>query len=94
MGAAAVQIGSDALATAAVLNKQFALSFGKIATFFAERCGLRVVPSAIVRALHRAATKALPTYAALVQTVRTSPWVGADETGWRVDAQLWWLHGL
>lgn len=94
VGAAAVQIGSDALATAAVLNKQFALSFGKIATFFAERCGLRVVPSAIVRALHRAATKALPTYAALVQTVRTSPWVGADETGWRVDAQLWWLHGF
>lgn len=94
LGAAAVQIGPEAIATAAVPNKQFALSFGKIATFFAERCGLRVGPSAIVRALHRAATQALPTYAALVQTVRTSPRVGADETGWRVDAQLWWLHGF
>ena len=94
VGAAAVQIGPEALATAAVLNKQFALSFGKIATFFVERFGLHVVPSTIVRALHRAATKALPTYAVLVQTVRTSPWVGADETGWRVAAQLWWLHGF
>lgn len=94
LGAAAVQIGPDAVATAAVLNKQFALSFGKVAAFFAERFGLTVVPSAIVRALHRAATKALPTYVALVQTVRTSPRVGADETGWRVDAHLWWLHGF
>jgi transposase len=91
LGAAAVQIGPDAVATAAVLNKQLGLSFGKVATFFAERFGLRVVPSAIVRALHRAATKALPTYVALVQTVRTSPMVVADETGWRVHAELQWL---
>ena len=44
-----------------------------------------------MRALHRAATQALPTYAALVQTVRTSAMVVADETGWRVHAELWWL---
>jgi transposase len=44
-----------------------------------------------VRALHRAADKALPTYAALVQTVRGSPMVVPDETGWRVHAELWWL---
>lgn len=91
LGAAAVQIGPDAVATAAVLNKQLGLSFGKIATFFAERCGLTVARSAIVRALHRAADQALPTYAALVQTVRTSPMVVADETGWRVHATLQWL---
>ncbi|HLW49222.1 MAG TPA: IS66 family transposase [bacterium] len=91
VGAAAVQIGPDAVATAAVLNKQLGLSFGKIATFFAERCGLQVARSAIVRALHRAGAKALPTYAALVQTVRGSPMVVADETGWRVHATLWWL---
>src|SRR5216684_768297 len=76
---------------AAVLNKQLGLSFGKIATFFGERWGLAVAPSAIVRALHRAGVKAFPTYAALVQTVRTSPMVVADETGWRVQATLWWL---
>lgn len=91
VGAAAVQIGPEAIATAAVLNKQLGLSFGKVATFFAERCGLRLARSAIVRALHRAAGKALPTYAALVQTVRGSPMVVPDETGWRVHAALWWL---
>lgn len=91
LGAAAVQMGPEAVATAAVLNKQLGLSFGKIATFFAERCGLTVVRSAIVRALHRAADQALPTYTALVQTVRSSPMVVADETGWRVHAMLQWL---
>jgi len=91
LGAAAVQLGPEAVATAAVLNKQLGLSFGKVATLFAERFGLPIAPSAIVRALHRAATKAFPTYAALVQTVRTSPMVVADETGWRVQASLWWL---
>jgi transposase len=84
-------MGPEAVATAAVLNKQLGLSFAKIATFLGERCGLTVAPSAIVRALHRAARKALPTYAALVQTVRSSPMVVADETGWRVQARLWWL---
>jgi len=37
--------------------------------------------SAIVRALHRAATKAFPDLHSLVQTVRTIPMVVADETG-------------
>jgi hypothetical protein len=40
------------------LNKQFGVSFGKIATLFRERFGLRVTASAIVRALHRVAAKA------------------------------------
>jgi transposase len=91
LGAAAIQLGPEAVATAAVLNKQLGLSFGKVATVFAERWGLPVAPSTLVRALHRAATKAFPTYAALVQSVRTSPMVVADETGWRVQATLWWL---
>ena len=91
LGAAAVQIGPDAVAMSAVLNKQLGLSFGKIATLFADRFGLHVAPSAIVRALHRAADKALPTYVALVQTVRDSPMGVPDETGWRVRAHLWWL---
>ena len=36
-------------------------------------------------------TRHTQAYAALVQTVRTSPMVVADETGWRVHAKLQWL---
>jgi transposase len=91
LGAAAVQLGPQAIALAVSLNKQFGLSFGKIATVFRTRFGLAVTPSAIVRALHRAAAKGQPTYAALCETVRTSPVVVPDETGWKVRGLLYWL---
>jgi transposase len=91
LGAAAVQLGPAAIALAVTLNKRFGVSFGKITMLFRDRFGLHVTPSALVRALHRAAAKGQPTYAALCETVRTSPIVVPDETGWRVKALLHWL---
>ena len=91
LGAAAVKLGPHAIALAVTLNKQFGVSFGKIATLFRDRFGLTLTPSAVVRALHRVAAKGQPTYAALCETVRTSPVVVPDETGWKVKALLHWL---
>jgi transposase len=91
LGAACVQLGPHAIALAVQLNKQFGVSFGKIATLFRERFGLRVTASAVVRALHRVAAKGQPTYAALCETVRTSAVVVPDETGWKVRGLLQWL---
>ncbi len=91
LGAAAVQLGPHAVALAVSLNKQFGVSFGKIVTLFRDRFGLHVTPGALVRALHRAAARGQPTYAALCETVRTSPVVVPDETGWKVKALLHWL---
>ncbi len=91
LGAAAVQLGPHAIALAVQLNKQFGVSFGKVATLFRERFGLRVTASAIVRALHRVAAQGQPTYDALCETVRTSAAVVPDETGWKVRAVLHWL---
>src|SRR5260370_36202432 len=39
----------------------------------------------------RVASKAEPTYNALVEEVRSSASVTPDETGWRVDGKLWWM---
>ncbi len=91
VGAAAVQLGPQALAVAASFNKQLGLSFSKMVTVFADRFGLHVTRGALVRAVHRTAVKAQPTYDALCQTVKTSVMVVADETGWRVHAELHWL---
>jgi transposase len=91
LGAAAVQLGPQAVAVAISRNRQFGLSFGKIATLFRDRFGLTVTRGALVRALHRAAAQPQPTYEALCETVRTSPVVVPDETGWKVAAVLHWL---
>jgi transposase len=50
-----------------------------------------VTRGALVRAVHRVAAKAQPTYTALCETVKTSAMVVADETGWRVHADLLWV---
>jgi transposase len=91
LGAAAAQMGPRAVATAAVLHKQFGLPVGKVAGVFQQHFGLTITPGGVVHALHRAARQAAPTYTALIETVRQSPLVVPDETGWRVGAQLQWL---
>lgn len=91
LGAAAVQLGPQAVALAVILNKQLGLSFGKIATLLRDRFGLRVTRGGLVHAVHRAARQAQPTYEALCAAVRGSPVVTPDETGWKVGGHNHWL---
>jgi transposase len=91
IGAASAQLGPTAVTLAVVLNKQLGLPLGKIATLFRERFGLTITPGGLVHAIRRAAHRAAPTYAALQDTIRGSPIVTADETGWKVNARLEWL---
>lgn len=46
---------------------------------------LKLSVGAIVRAIHLAARQAQPTVAAMLERIRGSPVVQADETGWRED---------
>ena len=91
LGAAAAQLGPTAITLAVVLNKQLGLPLGKIATLFRERFGLTITAGGLVQALHRAARRTEPTYTALCETIRGSPVVTPDETGWKVAARLHWL---
>lgn len=91
LGAAAVQLGPQAVALAVVLNKDLGLPYAKIARLWRERFGLTITASGVVHAVRRAARQAQPTYDALCATVRGSPVVTPDETSWRVAADLQWL---
>jgi transposase len=91
LGAAAVQLGPQAVALAVVLNKQLGLSFGKIVQLLRDRFRLTVTRGGLVHAVHRAARQTQPTYAALCATVRGSPVVTPDETGWKVGGHPYWL---
>ena len=91
LGAAAVQLGPQAVALAVILNKQLGLSFGKIGQLLRDRFGLTVTRGGLVHAVHRAARQAQPTYEALCAQVRGSPVVTPDETGWKVGGHPYWL---
>jgi transposase len=91
LGAAAGQLGPQAVALAVILNKQCGLSFGRIVTLLRDRFGLTVTRGGLVHAVQRTARQAQPTYEALCAHVRGSPVVTPDETGWKVGGHPYWL---
>lgn len=94
LGAAAVQLGPDALALGVHLNKGLGLPHADVAAVLQHGYGMQVQRSTICRAVDRVARKGQPTWKALRQAARRSQVNGIDETGWRVDAQLRWLWAV
>jgi transposase len=86
-----VQVGAGVISFAAYLNKVGGLSYGKTAGVIEEMAGLRLSRSTYCRALMRLAWKAEPTYRELLKSVRASPVVYPDETGWRIGGWGAWL---
>jgi len=91
LGAAASQLGPEAVSLATVLNKQLGLPFGKTAAVLEQGFGLKVTRGALSQALARVGNRCESTYESLIRQVRTSPSVTVDETGWKVAGRLQWL---
>jgi transposase len=89
-----VHFGPTVVGLTAYLQKVGGLSYGKITRLLADWMGLRVARSTLCRALARLARKAQPTYEGLVATIRGSPVVYPDETGWRVGGRSAWLWAV
>jgi hypothetical protein len=90
-GAAKVQLGPRALAIAACLNKQHGLSMGKTCRVLKDLAGLSLSRGGLSQALMRVAGKVQDCYGGLIERVRASPAVFADETSWWVGGPGWWL---
>jgi len=91
VGSASSQVGTRALALAILLNKGLGLPYGKTVAVLQQGWGLQVSRSGICQAIARAGHKAEPTYEYLQERIRGEPSVTADETGWKVAAQLQWM---
>ena len=94
LGVCGVQFGPGVLSLAAYLNKCDGLSYGKIADLFDEVFHLQISRSTLARAFQRLSDKVLPTYQGLVETIRGSPVVYPDETGWRIGGVRSWLWAV
>ena len=91
LGAAAVQLGPEALSLAAHLNKQLGLSLGHTAQVLSLGFDFQVSRGGLYRALARLANKAAGSYEGLVAAARQSLVNRVDETGWRVGGRLQWM---
>ena len=92
-GAAAVQIGPNALGLAAELNatRVMGIPFGKVARILSSATELEISRSTLARASQRLARKCQPTYARLILRLRQSDVVHVDETGWKIGGHSAWL---
>jgi len=92
VGAAASQVGPDAQATIAYLNKHSGLSYGKIADLFERTYGFHLTRSACAQAVLRAGRRLTPAYEEIKQHIRAAEHLTPDETGWRLGGRPVWLH--
>ena len=90
-GAAGVQLGPNALATAIELNKVKGLSLRKTCATLKDLFGLKLTPGGLSLAMSRVAAKLKGSYEELVQRLRTASTVHADETSWWVGGPGDWL---
>jgi transposase len=92
VGAAAAQLGPDAHAAMAVLNKELGLSHGKVQHCFDLLFGIPVARATSAHSVLRSGRRCEPAYQQIRSSVQASPSVRPDETGWRVGGRNAWLH--
>lgn len=94
LGAAAVQVGPEAVTLGVLMNKAQGLPHADAAAILQQGFGLTMSRSGICRAIQRVARKAEATWHALRDAARRSALAHIDETGWKVEAQLHWLWAV
>jgi transposase len=93
-GAACVVLGPQVLALSVELKERLGVPYAKVASVLMLCFQFSVSAGALVRAAQRIAKRAEPTYEALIEHLRESGVVHADETGWYIanaskKAWLW-----
>src|SRR6516162_2290847 len=91
IGAAGNTLGPVVLTLAAEMKHRLGVSYRKVTDFLATYADLHVAPATFVRAEQRLADLARPTYDLLLEALRQSYVVHADETGWRIGRLNAWL---
>ena len=87
-------LGANILIQAAILKYHHCLPYRKIGELFQELAGLTVSPGGISQALARISQWLGVEKAQLLEAIRGSPQIHADETGWRLDGKKSWLWAL
>lgn len=90
-GAAGVHLGPRAMALATALNKLHGLPMRRTCRILRELTGLHLTAGGLSQMVDRVADRVAGDYEALIDQIRGSPAVHADETSWWVGGPGWWL---
>jgi len=84
-------VGPKAKTLAAFLKYAIKISDRDIRTIFEKVFNLDIAASSITGFKGKLKEKALPLYKQLLESLKKSPFIHADETGWRLDGKSYWL---
>ena len=90
-GAAGVQLGPRAQALAVLLNKHYGLPLRPVCRILKQGFGLSLTAGGLSQLVQRAAEKVRGQYEQLIEQIRGSDVVYADETSWYVGGPGHWL---
>ena len=79
------KLGPRTLLAAVLFKYHFAMPYNKIASMLKQTCGLPVTDSALSQGVLRLKQRFQGEAEALLETIRGSPGLNIDETGWRVN---------
>jgi len=90
-GAAGVHLGPRAIALATALNKFHGLTMRRTCRILRELAGLDLTAGGLSQMVDRVADRVADEYEGLINQIRGSPAVYADETSWWRGGPGWWL---
>lgn len=90
-GAASTHLGPRAQALAVALSHRSGLSMGRTCQALRVLCGLKLSRGGLAQLLQRAARRTESWFQDIVESIRRSAAVFADETSWYVGEPGWWL---
>ena len=91
VGAAGTHLGPRAQAVALSLSHRSGMTMGRVCRALYDLCGLKLSRGGLAQLLQRAAGRLEATYEEILERIRQSAAVYADETSWYVGQPGWWL---
>lgn len=88
---APIQFGSSIVSKVSYFNVFQYIPFARLKLLFKDIFNLSISEGSIKNLLDKGASKGEPVYQAILKEIKTSKYVGSDETGAKVDGEKWWI---
>jgi len=86
-----VSIGPNLTAVLTMMRQQMGVSYRKLSRFSREACQIPLTPSGVMGIINRVSEALTPVYRSIEASLPTQAVLHADETGWKMDGQRWYL---
>ena len=88
---APIQFGSSIVALVSYFNVFQYVPYARLKLLFKDIFNLSMSEGSIENLLNKAAQKANPVYQTILEHIKAATYLGADETGAKVNGEKWWI---